>query len=65
MTAGSAFPLLEQIDTPLDLRQLPEARLPELACELREFLIKPWPRPEAFRRQSGHRGIDRRSALCV
>ena len=40
MTAGSAFPLLEQIDTPLDLRQLPEARLPELACELREFLIQ-------------------------
>jgi 1-deoxy-D-xylulose-5-phosphate synthase len=40
MTAGSAFPLLEQIDMPLDLRQLPEARLPELACELREFLIQ-------------------------
>ncbi|MCB1823575.1 MAG: 1-deoxy-D-xylulose-5-phosphate synthase [Candidatus Competibacteraceae bacterium] len=40
MTAGSAFPLLEQIDTPLDLRQLPEARLPELARELREFLIQ-------------------------
>ena len=40
MTAGPAFPLLEQIDTPLDLRQLPEARLPELACELREFLIQ-------------------------
>ena len=40
MTTGSAFPLLEQIDTPLDLRQLPEARLPELACELREFLIQ-------------------------
>ena len=40
MTAGFAFPLLEQIDTPLDLRQLPEARLPELACELREFLIQ-------------------------
>ena len=40
MTTGSAFPLLEQIDTPLDLRQLPEARLPELARELREFLIQ-------------------------
>ncbi|MEZ5600950.1 MAG: 1-deoxy-D-xylulose-5-phosphate synthase [Candidatus Competibacteraceae bacterium] len=40
MTAGSAFPLLEQIDMPLDLRQLSEARLPELACELREFLIQ-------------------------
>ncbi len=40
MTIGSAFPLLEQIDTPLDLRQLPEACLPELARELREFLIQ-------------------------
>ncbi len=40
MTTGSAFPLLEQIDTPLDLRALPEARLPALAHELREFLIQ-------------------------
>ncbi len=40
MTTGSAFPLLEQIDTPLELRQLPEARLPGLAHELREFLIQ-------------------------
>ncbi|MFO1371706.1 MAG: 1-deoxy-D-xylulose-5-phosphate synthase [Candidatus Competibacteraceae bacterium] len=40
MTTGSAFPLLEQIDTPLDLRKLPEARLSALAHELREFLIQ-------------------------
>ncbi|MDG4596934.1 MAG: 1-deoxy-D-xylulose-5-phosphate synthase [Candidatus Contendobacter sp.] len=40
MTTGSAFPLLEQIDTPLDLRALSEARLPALAHELREFLIQ-------------------------
>ncbi|HOB62565.1 MAG TPA: 1-deoxy-D-xylulose-5-phosphate synthase [Candidatus Competibacteraceae bacterium] len=40
MTTATAFPLLEQIDTPLDLRQLPEARLPVLAHELREFLIQ-------------------------
>ena len=40
MTIGSAFPLLEQIDTPLELRQLPETRLPTLAHELREFLIQ-------------------------
>ena len=40
MTTGSAFPLLEQIDTPLELRQLPETRLPVLAHELREFLIQ-------------------------
>ena len=40
MTIGSAFPLLEQIDTPRDLRALPETRLPALAHELREFLIQ-------------------------
>ena len=40
MTTGSAFPLLEQIDTPLELRQWPETRLPALAHELREFLIQ-------------------------
>ena len=40
MTTGSAFPLLEQIDTPLELRQLSETRLPVLAHELREFLIQ-------------------------
>ena len=48
MTTGAAFPLLEQIDTPLDLRQLPEARLPALAEELREFLI------ETVARTGGH-----------
>ena len=40
MTTGTVFPLLEQIDTPLDLRQLPEPRLPILAHELREYLIQ-------------------------
>jgi 1-deoxy-D-xylulose-5-phosphate synthase len=40
MTTGSTFPLLEQIDTPLDLRALPETRLLVLAHELREFLIQ-------------------------
>ncbi|KAB2928157.1 MAG: 1-deoxy-D-xylulose-5-phosphate synthase [Candidatus Contendobacter sp.] len=40
MTTGSVFSLLEQIDTPLDLRALPEARLPALAHELRDFLIQ-------------------------
>ena len=40
MTPGSSFPLLELIDTPLDLRDLPEGRLPVLAQELREFLIQ-------------------------
>ena len=40
MTPGSAFPLLEQIDTPIEMRALPETRLPALAHELREFLIQ-------------------------
>ena len=33
------YPLLSQIHSPLDLRELPEANLPELAAELRAFLI--------------------------
>ncbi len=40
MIASTPFPLLEQIDTPPDLRRLPEIRLPALAQELREFLIQ-------------------------
>ena len=48
MTTGATFPLLEQIDTPLDLRALPEARLPALAQELRAFLI------ETVARTGGH-----------
>ncbi len=33
------YPLLESIDSPADLRRLPSAKLPELAKQLREFLI--------------------------
>src|SRR5580698_6802309 len=33
------YPLLSHIESPADLRQLPAAKLPELAAELREFLI--------------------------
>ncbi len=36
---GPKYPLLETIDTPDDLRRLSPAKLPELAQELREFLI--------------------------
>src|SRR6201994_2045275 len=36
---GPNYPLLDTIDTPDDLRQLSPAKLPELADELREFLI--------------------------
>jgi len=37
MTASLS--LLSQVKTPADLRALPEAKLPELAAELRQFLI--------------------------
>lgn len=40
MSTAIPFPLLAEIDSPLDLRALPEARLPALAQELREFLIQ-------------------------
>jgi 1-deoxy-D-xylulose-5-phosphate synthase len=39
MTAASKYPLLERIDSPAVLRQLPESELPALAAELRDFLI--------------------------
>src|SRR5450631_3427115 len=34
------YPLLDSIDNPADLRQLPVAKLPALAAELRQFLIQ-------------------------
>ena len=37
---GSAFPLLEQLDGPEDLRRLPDWQLPALATELRGFLLE-------------------------
>ncbi len=40
MTADPAYPLLESIDSPEALRTLPRSRLPELARELRAFLIE-------------------------
>src|SRR6202161_4109621 len=36
----AAYPLLETIGTPADLRRLPTAKLAELAQELRQFLIQ-------------------------
>jgi 1-deoxy-D-xylulose-5-phosphate synthase len=39
MSAPQSYPLLEQIELPADLRRLPEAQLPQLADELRQFLI--------------------------
>ena len=37
--ASSAYPLLSRIDRPRDLRQLEQKQLPELADEIRRFLI--------------------------
>jgi len=34
------YPLLDSIDTPADLRRLPQPKLAQLASELREFLIQ-------------------------
>ena len=45
---NSEFALLESIDTPEGLRGLPEERLPDLARELRAFLI------ETVSRTGGH-----------
>ncbi|HEY6517421.1 MAG TPA: 1-deoxy-D-xylulose-5-phosphate synthase [Steroidobacteraceae bacterium] len=35
----NAYPLLDAIESPADLRQMPVAKLPEVAEELRQFLI--------------------------
>lgn len=40
MLSNEIFPILETIDTPADLRKLPETKLVRLAEELREFLIQ-------------------------
>jgi 1-deoxy-D-xylulose-5-phosphate synthase len=39
MTDTSRYPLLNCIDSPIDLRALPEAKLEQLAGELRAFLL--------------------------
>ncbi|MGA2188237.1 MAG: 1-deoxy-D-xylulose-5-phosphate synthase [Steroidobacteraceae bacterium] len=40
MDDPTSYPLLESIDTPADLRRLPQAKLAQLAAELRQFLIQ-------------------------
>ena len=40
MSNRSTFPLLERIDSPADLRKLPESQLEALATELREYLVQ-------------------------
>lgn len=39
MDMNTRFPLLNTIDSPADLRQLPESQLPELANEIREYML--------------------------
>ncbi|MFT5397597.1 MAG: 1-deoxy-D-xylulose-5-phosphate synthase, partial [Gammaproteobacteria bacterium] len=37
---ANKFPILEQIESPDDLRKLDEDQLPELAAEMRVFLLQ-------------------------
>jgi 1-deoxy-D-xylulose-5-phosphate synthase len=50
MTSPSKYPLLDTIDTPADLRRLPESELIPLAQEVRNFMI------EAVAQCGGHFG---------
>ena len=50
MSKSNRFPLVYQIDSPADLRGLPESLLPEVAQQLREFLI------ESVAQSTGHFG---------
>jgi 1-deoxy-D-xylulose-5-phosphate synthase len=40
MNTPSAYPLLSQIDCPADLRRLPESMLPQVATEVRAYLVE-------------------------
>ena len=48
MADSSSYSILGQVNTPEDLRQLPDTQLPALAVELRRFLI------ETLARVGGH-----------
>ena len=37
---NTKYPLLGKIDSPADLRALPESALPQVCAELREFIIE-------------------------
>ncbi len=52
MTGGDIFPLLDQIETPADLRALPESELETLSQELRSYLI------HSVSRSGGHFGAN-------
>ena len=40
MTKNGKYPLLSKIDSPADLRKLPEKKLPAVCAELRAFIIE-------------------------
>ena len=48
MNSAANYPLLSRIDSPADLRQLPERALPDVARELRRYLV------ESVSRSGGH-----------
>ena len=48
MNSTANYPLLSRIDSPADLRQLPERALPDVARELRRYLV------ESVSRSGGH-----------
>lgn len=48
MATSGQYPLLEEVDNPRDLRALPPDRLPELANQLRDYLI------QSVSRSGGH-----------
>ncbi len=52
MTDATSFPLLETIDSPRDLRAMPEGQLKQVATELREYLI------ESVSQSGGHFGAN-------
>ena len=57
------YSLLSTIQSPADLRQLPAGKLPELAAELREFLIQRQHPRRPLCRRLGHGRADHRPAL--
>ena len=48
MTDNTRYPLLDRIDTPAELRALPESKLVQLAAEVRAFLL------DTVSRSGGH-----------
>jgi 1-deoxy-D-xylulose-5-phosphate synthase len=63
MTQSSHYPLLDKIDLPADLRALPESALPQVAAEVRAFLLDSVSQSGGhFAAGLGHRRTDDRAA---